>query len=95
MPALTRKYEIGDPAFGLSDGERVLHFSLDERDDMGGATTPMADEMELEARFDPDGFVETPEGVVRTLLRVHPGDEELSIVLPSDAARSEGSPKGS
>lgn len=95
MPALTRKYEIGDPAFQLAGGQRVLHFSLDERDDMGGAAAPMAAEMELEVRFDPDGFVDTSEGVVRTAVRVQPGDQELSLELPDAAAAGARAPKDS
>lgn len=95
MPALTRKYEIGDPAFQVVGGERVLHFSLDERDDMGGAASPMVAEMELEARFDPDGFVDTSDGVVRTTVRVHPGEQELSIELPAGASAGVSAPKDS
>lgn len=100
VPSLARKYEIGDPAFSAQEGARVLHFALDERDDMDGPAAPMVAEMEVEARFDPDGFVDTSEGVVRARVRARPGDREIALVLVSDespggTATVAGSPEGS
>lgn len=100
VPSLTRKYEIGDPAFSVQDDVRVLHFALDERDNMGGVAVPMADDMEIEARFDPDGIVDTSEGVVRAAVHARPGEREISIVVrpapnSSSARPIVGTQKGS
>jgi hypothetical protein len=84
-PTLARKYEIGDPAFSTDRDERRLRFALDERDCMIGASAPMFEEMEVEARFDPDGVLDTDEGVVRASVRARPGDGEISIAVPSGA----------
>lgn len=91
VPSLARKYEIGDPAFSTDGAERQLRFALDERDSMFGEHAPMFDEMEVEARFDPDGIVDTDDGVVRASARARPGDREVSIVLtpgPGDGAKT-------
>ncbi len=84
-PTLARKYEIGDPAFSIDGNGRQLRFALDERDCMIGAGAPMLEEMEVEARFDPDGVLDTDEGVVRASVRARPGDGELSIAVSSGA----------
>lgn len=80
-PTLARKYEIGDPAFSSDGDERQLRFALDERDRMGSEVVGMLEEMEIEARFDPDGVLDTSEGVVRASVRARPGDGELSIAV--------------
>jgi hypothetical protein len=103
-PTLARKYEIGDPAFSDEGDEVQLRFALDERDRMVGGSAALFDEMEIEARFDPDGILDTSEGVVRASVRARPGDGELSIAVSSGADPSEEnrsvppvvqSPKGS
>ena len=84
-PSLSRKYEIGDPAWSMLDGKRVLYFALNEKDDMDGAGAPIGSEMELEARYDPDGVIEIGRaqeiGVVKAVVGAKAGDTELSITL--------------
>lgn len=89
VPSLTRKYEIADPAWSLQDDMRMLYFALDERDNMGGVGAPMNEHMELEVRYDPDGIIDTADGVEKTIVSVSPGDTELAVTL-SPTTRSTG-----
>ncbi len=95
--SLARKYEIGDPAFAGAGDERLLRFSLDERDAMESVRAPMFEEMEVEARFDPDGVLDTMDGVVRSTVRARPGAREVAIVVErhEDAPPIAGSTKDS
>ena len=87
LPTLTRKYEIGDPLWTGSGGERVLYFSLDETHNMGGAASPPGEKMELEARFDPDGMIDTKDGIASSVVEVGAsGATDVSVTLRSDAA---------
>jgi hypothetical protein len=86
LPALSRKYDLAGAGW-TKDGEKlVLLFQLTDRDNMGGVASPMAAEMEIEARYDPDGFIDpTPgsqeEGVVRSTAPASPGAKGIEVVL--------------
>lgn len=77
MPSYSRKYSLAD-ASPAEDGERVLPFELDRSNLMGGL---VPGDLVLEARFDPDGFVESREGVVVATTSAAPNDTSLEIVL--------------
>lgn len=84
MPSLARKYEVGDPVWIDRGDERVLRFALDEaspEDRMGGTGIALAGELELEARFDPDGVLETKEGNRSEVVAVERGEQDVSVVL--------------
>jgi hypothetical protein len=89
MPALARKYEVADPVWTDRGDERVLRFSLDEanaEDRMGNTGTTLEGELELEARFDPDGVIETKEGNQSAVVRVERGDQDVTVTLGAPAA---------
>lgn len=79
MPSYSRKYAYSDPAItSAADGERVLTFELDESHLQGGL---VPGEHVIEAMFDPDGYVDTKDGVIRRSMAVKPGDSGIEIVL--------------
>jgi hypothetical protein len=84
LPALSRKYDL---AATTRDGDkRILMFQLTDRDNMGGVASPMAAEMEIEARYDPDGFIDPSPGaqeagVVRSTVPATPGAKGIEVVL--------------
>lgn len=86
LPTLSRKYELRDAAWTKEGENRVLKFQLTDLDNMGGFGAPMAAEMEIEARFDPDGLIdprpgaEEP-GVVRSAVPASPGSKNVEVVL--------------
>lgn len=90
--ALAHKYEMGGPAWSSEGDARVLRFSLTDQDNMAGAGAPIGAKMELEALYEPDGFVDikpdpTKKGVARASTSATTGDTHISITLkPSDAA---------
>ena len=98
MPSLARKYEVADPLWVDRGTERVLRFSLDEaspEDRMGGTGIALAGEIELEARFDPDGVLETKEGNRSEVVAVERGDQEVSVVLgAAPAGQAAAEPSG-
>lgn len=88
LPALSRKYDIGDPAWSVGDGARTLPFELTDADNMGGFGAPMGGDMEVEARYSPSGFIDPSPGseeagVMRASVPAAPGDRGLSIRLAS------------
>jgi hypothetical protein len=92
LPALSRKVEISSPEWKLEGDRRVLDFQLTDLDNMGGFGAPMSAEMEVEARYDPDGFIDpTPgaeePGVVRAAVPANPGAKGLEIVLRLGTAK--------
>lgn len=86
LPTLSRKYELRDSAWMKEGEHRTLKFQLTDLDNMGGFGAPMAAEMEIEARYDPDGMIdprpgaEEP-GVVRSAVPASPGSKGTEIVL--------------
>jgi len=86
LPTLSRKYELRDPAWTKDGENRVLKFQLTDLDNMGGFGAPMAAEMEIEARFDPDGMIDPrpgsdEPGVVRAAVPASPGAKGIEVVL--------------
>jgi len=79
MPAFSRRYALAD-AEPAVDGVRRLPFDLDKTNMMGGLV-PGA--LVLEARFDPDGIVESREGVVTASVPTKVGDMAAEIDLDS------------
>jgi len=90
--ALVHKYEMSGPSWSNEGDARVLRFSLTDQDNMAGAGAPVGTKMDLEALYEPDGFVDikpdpTKQGVARASTSATTGDTQISITLkPSDAA---------
>lgn len=82
VPLLARSWDLGDPAWRIGrDGAR-LYFALDGRDEWPGATGAFGGEMELSARYDPDGNPATDEpGTARARLAVRSGARDLVVEL--------------
>lgn len=86
LPTLSHRFDMSDPAWAAQDGARVLTFALTDADNMGGFGAPMGNEMEVEARYSPSGFIDPrpgaeEAGVVRGSVPAVPGDANLSIRL--------------
>jgi hypothetical protein len=89
--ALVHRYEMSGPFWSAQGDERVLTFSLTDQDNMGGVGAPIGAKMELEARYDPDGYVDTrpgieKKGVVKAFGSAAIGDTQISLELDPDAA---------
>lgn len=95
LPTLSRKYELRDSAWTKEGENRVLKFQLTDLDNMGGFASPMAAEMEIEARYDPDGLIDPgpgakEEGVVRSAVPASPGSpgsKTIEVVLRLGASK--------
>jgi hypothetical protein len=92
LPALSRKYDLGGGGWTKDGDKRILMFQLTDRDNMGGVASPMAAEMEIEARYDPDGFIDPSpgaqeEGVVRSAVPASPGSKAIEVVLSLAASK--------
>lgn len=90
LPALSRRFGMSDPEWSTVDGERVLRFRLTDEDNMGGFNTPLGAEMEVEALYDLDGFINTAAGsgdagVIKVAVPASPGDQGLEIRVRLDA----------
>jgi len=99
-PVLSRSYDLGDPIWSPSRDEARLYFALDDRDAWPGIAGGVEREMELVARFDPDGNPATDEpGSVRVRLPVRTGSRsilvEIALALPVAAHARAGSPEPS
>ena len=95
MPALTTKIALDDPRVTRNArGERVVDFQLDESTSMIPGAVPDGLEVELEVRFDLDGYVETKEGDVSAMVPARPGDRGLVLVLPPETAPAGGTAAG-
>ena len=86
LPALSQKFELNDPAWVEQGPTRVLAFTLTDANNMGGFGTPLGAEMEVEARFDPDGFIDPSPGaqdpgVVKAAVPASPGDKAIAITM--------------
>lgn len=84
--ALVHKYDMSGPVWSTQGDERVLSFSLTDQDDMGGVGAPVGSKMELEARYDPDGFVDTKPGIekkgaFKAFTSTSVGDTQISLKL--------------
>lgn len=79
---LSRRFEVGDPLWVEGAGRRDLYFLLDDRDLEPGTKLALDAEMELVARFDPDGLPWTDDqGFVELRERVRTGSTDLTIAL--------------
>lgn len=95
-PLLSRSYDLGDPIWRLSRDEARLYFALDDRDAWPGIEGGVQRDMELVARFDPDGNPATDEpGSVRVRVPVATGSPsiliEVALALPVAANSREDS----
>lgn len=87
MPILLQRFtldapEIGDPVNGV----RELRFELSSLDQMGGVGRAFPEQLEFRAAYDPDGLVETKEGMVTVEVPVALGDRSIDVQLPPAAA---------
>lgn len=81
-PILSRSWDLGDPAWRSGAESFGLYFVLDARDAWPGTTGAIEPEMELVARFDPDGNPATEEpGVARSRRAVRTGSREIAVDL--------------
>lgn len=78
-PIVSRKYAVAEATL-TEDGERLLAFELDEAHTMS-PSAPGA--LVLEAWFDPDGYVDTREGMVTATVPIEPGASDAEVVLGS------------
>jgi hypothetical protein len=90
--SLVHKYEMSGSFWSKQGDGRVLHFSLTDQDNMAGAGAPVGAKLDVEARYDPDGFVDIKpgaekKGVVKASTAASVGDTEVVLKLKSaDAA---------
>jgi len=97
-PLLSRSYDLGDPIWRAYRDEARLYFAIDGRDAWPGVDKGLQREMELVARFDPDGNPATDEpGTVRTRWPVRTGSPtiqvEITLALPVAAHARPGAPE--
>lgn len=79
---LSRRFEVADPLWVERPGRRDLYFLLDDRDLEPGMRLALDAEMELVARFDPDGLPWTDDqGFVEVRERVRTGASDLALAL--------------
>lgn len=87
MPILLKRFtldapEIGDP----EDGVRELRFELSSLDQMGGQGRALPEALEFRAAYDPDGIVETKEGMLTVEIPVALGNRSIDVQLPPAGA---------
>ena len=83
MPILTTKIALDDARVRRTEqGERELGFQLDSASSMIPGEVAEGVEVEIEVRFDRDGYVETKEGDVAARVKARPGARDLVLVLP-------------
>jgi len=92
LPTLSHKYELSDAAWTKEGERRILKFQLTDLDNMGGFGAPMAAEMEIEARYDPDGLIDPrpgadETGVVRASVPASPGSKGTEVLLRLGASK--------
>ncbi|MDP6763043.1 MAG: hypothetical protein QF903_05570 [Planctomycetota bacterium] len=86
-PLLSKRYEIATDTTRTENGYQQIVFDLSARDSMMGPVE-IPEKVVLEAWYDPDGMVETKEGVSRKPMTVHRGDLSLEVRL--DGKRKAG-----
>lgn len=80
MPVLSRKLQVGTFE-RATDGGSVARWELTEADKMGGLEMPVPERLELKFTYDPDGLVETFDGVEAVIVPVEPGQDRYSVDL--------------
>jgi len=94
-PILTRSWDLSDPVWHASRGEKRLYFSLDARDAWPGVQAELGPDMELLARWDPDGNPANYEPEVASVrVPVRAGATDLSVELPIHAQVVRHPPSG-
>lgn len=88
-PLLSRRYEVATDTTRTANGYKQIVFALSARDSMMG-TVEIPAKVVLEAWYDPDGLVETKEGVSRKPMTVHRGDLSLDVRLDGKRKASPG-----
>lgn len=91
IPSYSRKYELDDPAFRAGDEGLVLSFALDQTHNMVGMGMPLGDDPQIEVRYDPDGAVETKDGVRSAWTAARRGTTGIALVLDRNAVVPEPS----
>jgi hypothetical protein len=81
MPILSYKVGIDDPSVTTEGGKRVFTFTLDESTSQIPAQVPDGVPLEVEVRYDVDGYVDAGEGDVRARVAAKMGDEDLELTL--------------
>jgi hypothetical protein len=87
IPSYSKKYAMNDAGWASAGDLRVLHFTVDERDNLMGTAVPDGTELVLEARYDPDGNVDTKDGVESAQAPIRVGQTDFSIVLTAAGAK--------
>jgi hypothetical protein len=86
-PFLSYKVDLSKAtAPTLVDGEggtRELHFVLNNSTSMMPGGVPKEVPLELQVLFDPDGFVDTKDGVISAVAPAKSGDSDLVLTLAS------------
>ncbi len=81
MTGVVRKIDVSSPDLpAAADGVRRIPFDIDSPRGVGGFP-PSVEAVEIQARFDPDGFAETSEGNVTGYVFAELTAEGLEIVL--------------
>jgi hypothetical protein len=88
-----RSYELTDPWWTQSPASRVLPFGLSEADAIVDPLPPLAVEMEIVARFDPDGNPDTIDpGAVEVVARARTGATDVVLTLGRPPANPHAGP---
>ena len=81
MPILSRKFTLDDPAIIAAGGERVLEYELTREHFMGGTEFHLPPDVEIKITFDPDGIVETFDGVESVVVPATVGSPSPTALL--------------
>lgn len=88
IPSYCRKYDVGDPAFQTQGDRVVLNFMLDQTHNMAGMGMPLGEDPQVEVRYDPDGAVETKDGVRSVWTAASEGTVDIALTLDKNAERA-------
>jgi len=83
MPLMTYRVDLQSPQVTRGEGELYFDFRLDPTTSMIPGSVPEGMSVEVEVRYDADGYVETKEGDVAVRVPAQPGDEDLALTLPA------------
>jgi len=84
MPLLTYRVDLDSPQVTRAEGELHFDFQLDTPTSMIPGSVPEGMSVEVEVRYDVDGYVETKDGDVTVRVPAQPGDDDLALTLPGD-----------
>jgi len=80
-PLLARRYDVSSKDFKAKGDAKVLSYELTAADSMVGTEVTLPPNVELKAYFDPDGFVETKDGIEAIIVQCKPGERAYSMEL--------------